>query len=292
MANIENNSINYELDDDISYSQISFKHHLRQEENNSSRGSMHNMYNDNSSLTTNTSATTKNLNLSTHGELKLSSGGGVTASGVELEEEDGARRLSNASSNTSSSFFLKEGKRVRGIETASGQQQSSSVFLENRDILNDQNYPKLYHRHSTVFVPNVVRPVEEPDVDERLRKRQQEMRRYSDTKLLNNFRFENEILLNRKSKDLENILGSPTGESRAEQGEFLSENCDDFDPLELNIQKMLELDLKQNPSQEVRLKRSLDNVLSTMCEFREEPREENRGETNNRSLYKSLPNLN
>jgi hypothetical protein len=48
------------------------------------------MYNDNTSLTTNTSATTKNLNLSTHGELKLSSGGGVTASGVELEEKEGA----------------------------------------------------------------------------------------------------------------------------------------------------------------------------------------------------------
>lgn len=363
VANIENNSINYELDDDISYSQISFKHHLRQEENNSSRGSMHNVMYDNASIsTTNTSTTNKNLTLSAnyneiensnHAKMSVGSTGGAIGEYEGEDTEMDRRRLSNASSNTSSSYFLKEGKRASGssrtdagMSARQQQQQQQSVFIENRDILNDQNYPKLYYRHSTVYMPTTAtartsRSIDEPD--ERDRRRQQEMRRYSDTKLLNNnFHFENEILLNRKSKDLENILGSPTierkrsddseeedeeipvGANKANFNELLFENCDaNYDPLELNIQKMLELDLQQQIQQQqnvqhvppvyqgIRIKRSLDNVLTTMygdatnyphSHTHINPEQINcrrydnnhGGEylvTNNRTLFKSLPNL-
>lgn len=150
IANIESNSINYELDDDISYSQISFKHHLRQEENTSSRGSMHNVY-DNTSISTSISTQTKNANLqeaafaeNDSNMLKMS------ACTAECEAEDSAcnvvnerRRLSNASNNTNNSFYTTE--EARKAQQAAPQ-SLSSVFLENRDILNDQNYPKLYYR--------------------------------------------------------------------------------------------------------------------------------------------------
>lgn len=49
------------------------------------------------------------------------------------------------------------------------QYPNTSIFLENSDILDDKEYPKLYHRHSTV-------------IDER--KERDLNRRFSDTKLL------------------------------------------------------------------------------------------------------------
>lgn len=152
IANIENNSINYELDDDISYSQISFKHHLRQEENTSSRGSMHNVY-DNTSISTSISTQTKNANLHEFAATCQENDSNLlkmSLSTAECEAEDSAydvvndrRRLSNASNNTNNSFYTTEESRKA---RQAAPQSLSSVFLENRDILNDQNYPKLYYR--------------------------------------------------------------------------------------------------------------------------------------------------
>ncbi|CAO1310169.1 unnamed protein product [Diamesa tonsa] len=175
IANIENNSINYELDDDIS--QISFKHHLRHEEGNSSRGSLHNVYDNTSVSTTNTSA--KNVDNDSN-FMKMVPGGLAEVA----ETDDDERKRS--------------------------QQNFSSVFIENRDILNDKNYPKLFYRHSTVVLPTTARTSRSIDEMESIEHQiDVGKRRYSDTKLLNNFHFENEFLTTRQVPMLENILGSP-----------------------------------------------------------------------------------
>lgn len=116
IANIEN-SMNYELDDD-GFSQISFKH--RQDEGNSSRGSLHNVYDNTSISTTNTSARTKDLADTDSNFLKMMTSG------------------------------LQEVQESEDIETRSNAKIQTSMFIENSDIL----CYKLYYQKSILPVTN------------------------------------------------------------------------------------------------------------------------------------------
>jgi hypothetical protein len=227
IANIENSSINYELDEDDGYSQISFKQHLRLDEGNSSRGSMHNAYDNTSISTTNTSATTRNL---------------TTA---------------DADSN-----FLKMIPGLQEVREAEDDEKrqkiQTSMFHENSDILNDQNYPKLYFRHSTFLLPTTAKNSRSVDdaLSDMTGEKYKEKRRYSDTKLLNSLHFENEFLV----KNSEDVLRSPTKK----------ENSENFvDQLEVNIQNILDIDVD-----EVKIKAG-----------------ENLSENQRKQLFQSLPNL-
>lgn len=96
----------------------------------------------------------------------------------------------------------------------------TSMFIENSDILNDQNYPKLYYRHSTFLLPTTARSSRSYE------------RRYSDTKLLNSVHFENEFMVKKVPTDRDG-LGSPT-------------KPDIYDQLEQNIQNILEMEIKDD----------------------------------------------
>lgn len=230
IANIENSSINYELDDD-GYSQISFKQHLRHDEGNSSRGSLHNVYDNTSISTTNTSATTRNLVSGDNDSNFLKMVPGLQEV-QEMQDDDGKRRSRLSEKRT-------------------------SMFIENSDILNDQNYPKLYYRHSTFLLPTTAK--NSRSVDDALK----EKRRYSDTKLLNSFHFENEFLVKNLSQD--DVLGSPT---KHEQENFI------FDQLELNIQNILEMDVNaRDPKGNAREKKEKESI------------------SEKRNIFQSLPNL-
>lgn len=222
VANIENN---YELDDDISCSNISFKHHLRHQdgEGTSSRGSLHNVFDNTSISTTNTSATARNM-LAGDNDSNFHR---IIPEGRDEEEEAG-RELDNDS---------------RKVATAKARYESgdaklgTSMFVENGDILNDKNYPKLAHHHSQFLLPSAISPRFAEAVDAR----QKERRRYSDTKLLqnNSCNFENEFLINKTA-----LFGEST---RGRSEDLIFERCDDvFDPIDLNIQNILEMDMQTN----------------------------------------------
>lgn len=234
IANIENNCNNFELDDD-GFSQISFKHHLRHDERNSSRGSLHNVYDNMSISTTNTSATTRNYNCS-------------DADSNFLKIIPGLQEVQEAENDEKRRSQLKEKTRT-------------SMFIENSDILNDHNYPKLYYRHSTFLLPTTAKTSRMID-DDRSDK-QREKRRYSDTKLLNNLHFENEFLVKKMSQD--DVLGSPTRT--------------DFDQLEFNIQNILEMDVNEQKGDKP------DGNLPV----NDTGRKISLSET--RNVFKSLPNL-
>lgn len=199
IANIENNSSNFELDDD-GFSQISFKHHLRHDERNSSKGSLHNVYDSTSISTTNTSAARNFM----FGDTDLTS----------LKINPGLEEVREADNDDKRQSQL-------------GDQTRTSMFIENSDILNDQNYPKLYHRHSTFLLPTTAKTSRLVDDEISMDKR-----RYSDTKLLNSLYFENEFLVNKNSHDV--LLGSPT------KNNLTSEQ------LELNIRNILEINTEPN----------------------------------------------
>lgn len=148
---------------------------------------------------------------------------------------------------------------------------SSAIFLENNDILNDTDYPRLYQRHSTVFTS----PEKAKDI-----------RRYSDTKLLQ--QHSNAIV---PIFNVTSVLGSTVSNSSAQNSkqpapginvtDIIFENSGSaYDPLELNIQEMLELDIRQQQSTATNAARlSLNNV------------NDNQLPTDNRNFFKSLPNL-
>lgn len=228
IANIENNGNNFELDDD-GFSQISFKHHLRHDERNSSRGSLHNVYDNASISTTNTSATTRNFNCNDNDSNFLKIIPGLQ----EVHEAEG------------------EDKRQSQLND----ETQTSMFIENRDILNDQNYPKLYYRHSTVLLPTTAKTSR--SIDDILREKQKEKRRYSDTKLLNSLHFENEFV----TKKSEDILGSPTNDTSV-------------DHLELNIKNILDIDMNELKNEGQKIDGPCTRRLS-----------------DTRSIFKSLPNL-
>lgn len=218
VANIENNN-SYELDDDISCSNISFKHHLRHHdgEGSLSRGSLHNVYNDNTSIsTTNTSATTRNL------------AGGDNDSNLNFHRiiPEGLEEEANKEIDSD----LASGSKYNNLKL------NTSVFIENSDILNDKNYPRLAHHHSQFLLPSVI----SPRFADAVEMRQKERRRYSDTKLLNSCEFENEFLINKTA-----IFGESTRVGRSE--DMIFEKCDEaFDPIDLNIQNILEMDMEVN----------------------------------------------
>lgn len=200
IANIENNSINFEIDDD-GFSQISFKHHLRQDEGNSSRGSLHNVYDNMSVSTTNTSATTRNYNDTDSNFLR-------TVPGLQevQEAENDDHKLPHKP-----------------------EKPRTSIFFENGDILDDQNYPKLYYRHSTFLLPTTAKTSR--SIDEALSEKQLEKRRYSDTKLLSSLHFENEFL----TKNADGAPKTPT--TKDALGDQLCDELQNILELEANNDK-------------------------------------------------------
>jgi E3 ubiquitin-protein ligase MARCH1/8 len=216
VANIENNN---SYDDDISCSNISFKHHLRHhdaEGNSLSRGSLHNIYNDNTSIsTTNTSATTRNMT------------GGDNDSNFHRIIPEGSEEEA-AATTTRENDGCSDNRRKGHTGT--------SIFIENRDILNDKNYPRLTHHHSQFLLPSAI----SPRFADAVEMRQKERRRYSDTKLLNSCEFENEFLINKTA-----LFGEST---RSE--DMIFEKCDDAgdEIFDLNIQNILEMDINLSRS--------------------------------------------
>ena len=163
---------------------------------------MHNAYDNTSISTTNTSATTRNLTTGDNDSNFLKMIPGLQE--VKETEDDDKKRNSEK------------------IQT--------SMFKENSDILNDQNYPKLYFRHSTFILPTTAKNSRSIDesMSEVAAAKLKEKRRYSDTKLLNSLHFENEFLV----KTSEDVLGSPT----KRESDLI------FDQLEAKIKNILELD--------------------------------------------------
>lgn len=159
---------------------------------------------------------------------------------------------------------------------------NSAVFLENRDILNDQQtYPKMYHRHSAVLLS--------PDLKDKFLGKVKDTRRYSDTKLLQqqqNTSASNSIfnVTNLLGPTIITTPGGDTNELLIQQSsaapqitDIIFETNTSFDPLELNIQELLELDVNQ---QNVEKKSQLSLNQEICCEIEKK-----------KYLFKSLPNL-
>lgn len=186
----------------------------------------------------------------------------------------------------------------------------SALFLENSDILNDAQYPKLYHRHSTVIADQP--PVESgSSIDDRAdgASSHRDHRRYSDTKLLHQRATgsgrDSFIPADRTLPifNVTSVLGvsipPPTAHDPEPSTEIIFETVVDqttFDPLELNIQEMLELDVfRQNESvtnaadsRKGRL--SLHNV-SVNGASGDDARAGGPSNNDSRNFFKSLPNL-
>lgn len=173
---------------------------------------------------------------------------------------------------------------------------NSAVFLENDDILNDADYPKLYHRHSTIFMS--------PEINDNLDKfLVKDTRRYSDTKLMHQQR----IGTSSAGRPVEcvvpifnvtNVLGVAIPSTTVSNADEPAANVTDiifeqsgaanstFDPLELNIAEMLELDVHQHLAHK-KARLSLNNVTSDI----DATAVVATGAPVNRNLFKSLPNL-
>lgn len=153
--------------------------------------------------------------------------------------------------------------------TVGHQPPSSAIFLENNDILNDTDYPRFNQRHSSIFTT--------PE-------RTKDTRRYSDTKLLQHSNVTVPIF------NVTSVLGSNVTNSSIQNTkqpspginitDIIFENSGStYDPLELNIQEMLELDIRQHQLTATNATRlSLNNVSNQLT-------------TDNRNIFKSLPNL-
>lgn len=204
VANIENSSINYELDDD-GFSQISFKH--RQDEGNSSRGSLHNVYDNTSISTTNTSTRNKDLADNDSNFLKMMTGG--------LQEVQEAEDVDD--------------KRIRPSE-----KNHTSMFIENSDILSSKLY---YHRQHSLL-PSTANTRSIDDL------KQKERRRYSlgEAKMLQNgcLHFENETLVKTLSQEekLKNELQENFGDLIFDQLEINIQNILELDKSEPKNQQI------------------------------------------------------
>lgn len=196
---------------------------------------------------------------------------------------------------------------------------SSSVFLENSDILDDKEYPKLYHRHSTIIMaPDSIGC----DNDKKFR-------RYSDTKLLhtaNNIGDDDDEnatyidtthqyaaspmpIFNVATMMLGASIPNTLNESHTDTypvpqiTDIIFENNSTggtFDPLELNIQEMLELDMASNRN--LRKPRySMNNVADSdeRYNYTDAGHGSNidannmyeNNSSDNRNIFKSMPNL-
>lgn len=149
---------------------------------------------------------------------------------------------------------------------------TSAVFLENNDILSDTDYPRLYQRHSTIFTS----PEKVSNKD---------TRRYSDTKLLQQHSNVTVPIFNVTSVLGSNVANTSIPNSKQPSlginiTDIIFENGGStYDPLELNIQEMLELDIRQHQSAATNTARlSLNNVSNQLT-------------PENRNFFKSLPNL-
>lgn len=175
---------------------------------------------------------------------------------------------------------------------------NSAVFLENSDILNDADYPKLYHRHSTIFMS--------PEINDNLDKfLVKDTRRYSDTKLMHQQRIGTSSSAGRPVEcvvpifNVTNVLGVAIQSTTASNADEPAANVTDiifeqsgsanstFDPLELNIAEMLELDVHQQHLAHKKARLSLNNVTSDI----DATAVVATGAPGNRNLFKSLPNL-
>lgn len=204
---------------------------------------------------------------------------------------------------------------------------TSSVFLENSDILDDRDYPKLYHRHSAIMMaPDTI----SCDSDTK-------NRRYSDTKLLhvtNNDENddENDMYMNETYNDhpipifnVANVLGASiptTHETHPDNYQITDIIFDSnttggtydplngqYDPLELNIQEMLELDIATSRNALRKPRYSMNNVADGVDEkcnvhYLDSGNDNNATNTvatnnttayvnsaDNRNMFKSMPNL-
>lgn len=195
---------------------------------------------------------------------------------------------------------------------------TSSVFLENSDILDDKDYPKLYHRHSTIIMqPDAI----SCDTDLRTR-------RYSDTKLLNanNTSASDEDDENGMYESNYNNRPMPIFNVATVLGASIPNTLNDihgeqypvpqitdiifdsnatggtYDPLELNIQEMLELDMANNRNQLRKPRYSMNNVADSdeqrymQCYHDNVNNFNNASSTyvnnsDNRNIFKSMPNL-
>ncbi|XP_031616595.1 uncharacterized protein LOC116336700 [Contarinia nasturtii] len=201
---------------------------------------------------------------------------------------------------------------------------TSSVFLENSDILDDKDYPKLYHhRHSAIMMaPDTMNY----DSDAKIR-------RYSDTKLLHASALDdddddNDVYMTYNNNqpmpifNVATVLGASipsTHDTHAENYQITDIIFDSnttgtgtYDPLELNIQEMLELDMATSRSALRKPRHSMNNVADGVDEKCNVHYSDQAGSTganrnngtnnspnvnayvshpDNRNIFKSMPNL-
>lgn len=311
IANIENNPLNYERDwtlDDSS--QSSFKPCPQGSGSMTPlpfHDSVHTMYDQSqmrSSSHSSSHGSGHDLNQMPHTMNTTNSVGAVTAAPT-LKSNDIYMFKVNASSH--------------------GNYPNSSVFLENSDILDDKDYPKLYHRHSTVLMPQEIREIS-TNYDQ-----DNTNRRYSDTKLLqhaNDNEYDDDDddnLANYSDRNyshrradksappifnVASVLGTSIPLSmpmHADSSYIVPQVTDiifdnksqggDFEPLELNIQERLDSDVtKYNARKQPR--HSLNNVAFIDAKCSSSNSAGTTGTTSNyrnssdvRNFFKSMPNL-
>lgn len=193
VANIENNSHNYDRDwtlDDVS--QISSFRPCPQGSGSMTpfHDSIHNVLEHSQSGSNSVNGSRQDLNpsITSAGASAQTGGAAAVVTTHPLQSHNTASVSSNSETNsrTTNSYVFKP-----TATTSSGsiftptnphyhhhhRYSNSSVFLENRDILNDSGFPKINYRHSSVLTS--------PDISDNLDKfLGKDLRRYSDTKLL------------------------------------------------------------------------------------------------------------
>lgn len=182
---------------------------------------------------------------------------------------------------------------------------TSSVFLENSDILDDRDYPKLF-RHSTIMMaPDEINCPNDTKI-----------RRYSDTKLLHTTKDDDDddetetytrgnynqpMPIFNVATVLGTSIPTTSNETNSENYQITDIIFDDgqmtggtYDPLELNIQEMLELDMATNR------RYSMNNIgdgIDEKCNIHYSDVGNNTkitahiNSSENRNIFKSMPNL-
>lgn len=325
VANIENNPLNYERDwqlDDSS--QSSFKPCPQ----GSTTGSMtplpfhdsaHTMYEANSQLRSVHSSmdgSGLDLNQIPNSAQAMPLTGGISSNTIASTSNPGQHK------NDYGLFKIHtNGQQHRNNINQHQHYPTSSVFLENSDILDDKDYPKLYHRHSAIMMaPDTI----SCDNDAKIR-------RYSDTKLLHSAHNvdddddENDLYMNETYNNhpmpifnVANVLGASipttTHENHPENYQITDIIFDSnttggtYDPLELNIQEMLELDIATSRNALRKPRYSMNNVADGVDEkcknvhYSDTGNDDNNSSTinnttpyvnnpDNRNMFKSMPNL-
>lgn len=217
-------------------------------------------------------------------------------------------------SNMATDYGLFKLNGMAQSRTSATHYPTSSVFLENSDILDDKDYPKLYHRHSTIMMA--------PDTlhyDNDMR-----TRRYSDTKLLNaqsSASDEDDEHCACKTAygarplpifNVASVLGAsiPNAMTDMHGDNYPVPQITDiifdsnaaggtYDPLELNIQEMLELDMATSRMQLRKPRYSMNNVADAdgryVAAYHDPVHSYNVAayvsHPDNRNIFKSMPNL-